>query len=120
MKNPNKPTKAPASSNSDASFTESAPSKRFKAENSPTELSLANKPINIYGERNERYMNDGVSQYTLQFLRKMANSPKSISFLLNSNISSRIYPIQPIFQAAVHMQANSHERARDLALVAIS
>lgn len=93
------------SSGSDSrGFQESLIGKRFKSENNPVIQPTTH--VRTYEELNKKYIADGFNQYTLQYLKRMSNSGKSM-FLYHR--SSWISTFKPIFRLTLRMQIVAHE-----------
>jgi len=75
MKNATKRSKPAKSSKKDpSSSSEISQNRPFQPENT---TQLPETPLKTpYQIKNEQYTNEGMNNYTLQFLRKMANNPK--------------------------------------------
>lgn len=86
------------------SFQESLTGKRFKSEDNPI-----TKPVThakTYEELNKKYIADGFNQYTLQYLKRMSNSGKSIFLYYNS---SWVSTFKSILCLALCMQIAAYE-----------
>eukprot|EP00826_Nyctotherus_ovalis_P006150 TRINITY_DN11424_c0_g1_i7.p1 TRINITY_DN11424_c0_g1~~TRINITY_DN11424_c0_g1_i7.p1 ORF type:complete len:114 (+),score=14.79 TRINITY_DN11424_c0_g1_i7:181-522(+) len=74
--------------------------KRFKPELTVSSQSLPrNSSAPTYVNRNEEYINNGISPYTIQFLRKMAEYNKStLSHHLGND-----YPLSSMFTSVLYL-----------------
>jgi len=59
-----------------------------------------------YSQLDDEYVSNGMSPYTVQFLKRMAESSASKFKLPNSD---QIHPTQSIYSAIIRMQTITHE-----------